>query len=350
MATREGLKIAPTSPERQRGAPRWRSGLVALLCLFAGRAAAADWEATTADLVKAEKPGYGGLCGVVVDHANGDVLIDLSDKGLYRSRDQGRTWAKDGPVVKGRTEWPGCLMFDPSRKGRRLLMALVYGAPVGVSGDAGETWHSMDAKSAHVDWCAIDWADPAPKFVLALKHESGGLLLASHDGGKTFAELGKGYGPAWVFDEKTAVVAELKTKDRPRPRLLRTTDGGKTFEPCGDRTATALPRLRDGTLYWLVDGALLTTTDQGKSWKELSAVKDGRYGPVFGKDSRQLFVLTRDGIVESTDGGATWGRPIALPTGLKGVSPLTWLEYDPRHDVLYVMKMGSDLYRLSRGQ
>ena len=28
------------------------------------------------------------------------------------------------------------------------------------------------------------------KFVLALKHESGGLLLASHDGGKTFSRVG----------------------------------------------------------------------------------------------------------------------------------------------------------------
>jgi hypothetical protein len=27
---------------------------------------------------------------------------------------------------------------------------------------------------------------------------------------------------------------------------------------------------------------------------------------------------------------------------------LTWLDYDPVGDALYVMKMGTDLYRLSR--
>jgi len=328
---------------------QYRIALVGVFCLFAGRAAA-DWEATTTDLVKAEKPGDFGLCGVVVDHAGGDVFIDLSEKGLYRSRDQGRTWKKHGPVVRGRTEWPGCLMLDPSGKTPRLLMALVYGAPVGVSADGGGEWKFMDSKSTHVDWCAVDWSDPAMKFVLALKHESGGLLIASHDGGRTFAEVGKGYGPAWVFDEKSAVVAEMKTKDRPKPRLLRTTDAGKTFEPCGDWTATALPKPREGTLYWLVDGALLATTDQGINWKKLSDVKEGRYGPVFGKEARQLFVLTKDGIVESTDGGATWGQPVALPAALKGVSALTWIEYDPKNDVLYVMKMGSDLYRLTRGK
>jgi BNR/Asp-box repeat len=314
--------------------------------LLAAPACAAEWEATATGLLKAEKTGFGGLCGVAVDHATGDVLIDLSDRGLFRSTDHGKTWAKFGPVVKGRTEWPGCLLFDPTGKSKRLLMALVYGAPVGVSDDGGETWAAMDAKSSHVDWAVADWAER--KFVLALKHESGGMLLASHDGGKTFAELGKGYGPAWVFDGRTAVVAEAKSKDRPKPRLLRTADGGKTWDPVGEHTATALPKWRDGTLYWLVEGALLTTTDQGKTWARVSDVKDGQYGPVFGGDAKHLLVLTRTGVAESTDGGATWGTPIPLPRELKGTSPLTWLEYDPNGDVVYVMRMGSDLYRLVR--
>ena len=30
------------------------------------------------------------------------------------------------------------------------------------------------------------------------------------------------------------------------------------------------------------------------------------------------------------------------------MSALTWLDYDPKNDVLYVMKMGSDLFRLAR--
>jgi len=322
-----------------------RVTLLALVLVY-NPAAAAEWEATATELLKAEKTGFGGLCGIAVDHATGDVLIDLSDRGVFRSTDQGKTWAKFGPVVKGRTEWPGCLVFDPTGKSKRLLMALVYGAPVGVSADAGATWTQFDGKSMHVDWAVVDWAEM--KFVLTLKHESGGLLLASHDGGKTFAEIGKGYGPAWVFDGQTAVAAEAKSKDRPKPRLMRTADGGKAWEPVGEYTATALPKWSDGTLYWLVERALLTTADRGQTWAKVSDVKDGTYGPVFGRDSKHLFVLTKGGVLESTDGGATWGKPVPLPKELKGTSPLTWLEYDPKGDILYVMKMGSDLYRMVR--
>ena len=317
-------------------------------CLLATHAPAAEWQAVTADLLRAEKPGYGGLCGVAVDRASGDVLIDLSDKGLYRSADQGKTWRKHGPVIKGRTETPGCLLFDPTGKTKRLLTALVYGAPVSVSPDAGKTWKTLDARSAHVDWCVADWTDPDLKFLLALKHESGGMLLRSLDGGKSFTQLGQGHGPAWVFDDRTAVVAEEKTKKRPRPRLLHTTDGGKTWESSGEFTATALPRWRDGTLYWLADGGLISTADAGKTWKKLGDPKGGLFGPVFGKDAKHLFVLTKSGVVESADGGVTWSRPVALPKEMKGASTLSWLEYDPKNDVLYVMKMGSDLYKLAR--
>ncbi|MGH7222178.1 MAG: WD40/YVTN/BNR-like repeat-containing protein, partial [Gemmataceae bacterium] len=190
--------------------------------------------------------------------------------------------------------------------------------------------------------------DPRLRFLMAQKHESGGLLIVSHDGGDSFAEIGKGYGPAWIFDGDTAVVARMKTKEHPKPVLLRTTDGGKTFQPCGDFTARALPRWHDGKLYWLVEGALLSTTDKGEHWTKISDLKDGRFGPLFGKNGKHLFVLTGAGIVESSDAGKNWSKPIAPPRELKGISTLTWMEYDPKNEALYIMKMGSELYKMSR--
>jgi hypothetical protein len=320
------------------------------LVLLAPAARAAQWRTTTEELLRAEKPGYGGLCGVVVDRKTGDVLVNVSDRGFFRSTDQGKSWKRLGAGLKGRTEWPGCLQLDPTGKTRAVAAALVYGSPIVVSAAGDGNWAALDRKSSHVDWFALDWTDPKRSFVLALKHESGGLLLASRDGGKTFDEVGKGYGPAWVFDARTAVVAEAKSKDRPKPGLLRTTDGARTFKPCGKWSATALPKWHDGALYWLVDGAIIRSKDRGATWEKRCALEGGRCGPIFGKDARHLLVLTAREIVESTDGGATWPIKTALPKALKGVSALTWLEYDPSHDVVYVMKMGSQLFKLERGQ
>ncbi|HTU18173.1 MAG TPA: hypothetical protein VMG10_08920 [Gemmataceae bacterium] len=315
--------------------------------LFASTARAAEWRPITTELLRTAKPGYGGLSGVVVDHRTGHLYVDVSDRGIYRSTNEGVEWQSLGETFKGRTEWPGCLMIDPVGDGKRMLIATVYGAPV-ARGSIEGGWKFADKKSAHVDWCAADWSDPRLRFLLALKHESGGLLIVSHDGGDTFAEIGKGYGPAWIFDHDTAVVARMKTKEQPKAGLLRTTDGGKTFQPCGDYTTHALPRWHDGRLYWLVEGALLSTADKGEHWSNISDLKDGRFGPIFGKDAKHLFVLTGAGIVESTDAGKNWSKPIAPPRELKGVSALTWMEYDPKNDVLYIMKMGSELYKMLR--
>ena len=300
-----------------------------------------------------DKPGYGGLSGVVVDHATGDVYVCVSDLGLFRSKDQGKTWQRLSTAPpKGRTEWPGCLQTRPDRQEQALARrAASTAAPSPSAPLDGGDWKILDNKSSHIDWCAVDWTDPDLKFVLALKHESGGTLIASPDGGKTFDEIGKGYGPAWVFDkhdggrrggedegqaEAGPGAHDRRRQDVPAVRRLR--------------SATALPKWRDGALYWLTDGALIRTTDAGKTWEKVGDVKDGRYGPIFGKDAKQMFVLTGAGVVESTDGGATWSKPIAPPKDLKGVSALTWIDYDPMNDVLYIMKMGSDLYRMERGK
>ena len=75
--------------------------VIIAMAMLAADVANADWQGTAADLIKSEKPGFGGLSGVTVDRKTGDVYIFLSDKGLYRSTDQGKTWIKPANGAKG---------------------------------------------------------------------------------------------------------------------------------------------------------------------------------------------------------------------------------------------------------
>jgi hypothetical protein len=332
-------------------------GAVLLSSSIPALAAAADWQPIATELLKSEKTGFGGLCGIVVDHKTGELWVNLSDRGMFHSADQGKTWKRVSDTQpKGRTETPGCWLIDPTSASGKMVTALVYGSPISVSTDHAATWSYFDIKSAHIDWCAVDWSDPSLSFVLALKHESNGSLLASRDGGKSFVELGKGYATGWVFDGRTAVVATATSREAPRPHLVRTTDAGKTFAPCGDfspvgkGSSQALPKWHDGKLYWLVESGLISSQDSGASWQKICPIKEALYGPIFGKQTNHMFVLTKGGVIESTDGGSAWSKPIPIPSNLRGVGSLTWLEFDPVHDVVYLMRMGTDLYRLSRGQ
>jgi hypothetical protein len=59
---------------------------------------------------------------------------------------------------------------------------------------------------------------------------------------------------------------------------------------------------------------------QGKSWQRVGAALKGR---------------------------TEW--PGLLPKGFGAVSALSWMDHDPVRDILYAMKMGSERYRLERG-
>src|SRR5262245_66041588 len=65
------------------------------------RLAADDWQTTTtAELAKKEKPGFGGVCGVLVDRATGHVFIDLSDSGGFSSTEPVRSWGRERTPVQ----------------------------------------------------------------------------------------------------------------------------------------------------------------------------------------------------------------------------------------------------------
>jgi hypothetical protein len=117
-----------------------------------------------------------------------------------------------------------------------------------------------------------------------------------------------------------------------------------------DLDVTSLVVLRNpGCVFLLIDGKSVYCSPAGASsfkpvaetWKEVRAKADKT------RDPRHLFVLAETSIKESRDGGATWLKPIPLPRGFVTTSS-TWVEHDATNDVVYLMKPGSDLYKLAR--
>jgi hypothetical protein len=112
------------------------------LALLAGggavMAADPEWRPVASSLLRAEKAGFGGLCGVLVDHRTGDLWVNLSDRGMFHSSDRGETWKRvSDQQPKGRTETPGCWLLDPTGASCTMVTALVYGDPIAVSADRG---------------------------------------------------------------------------------------------------------------------------------------------------------------------------------------------------------------------
>lgn len=104
-----------------------------------------------------------------------------------------------------------------------------------------------------------------------------------------------------------------------------------------------------GCVFLLVDGRSVYCSPAGannfklvsETWKEVRAHAEKA------RDPKHVLVLAETSIKESRDGGATWLKSISLPRGFVLTSS-TWVEFDAANDVVYLMKPGSDLYKLAR--
>jgi hypothetical protein len=146
-------KFEAAFPNKQRTSPM-RLILPALLFILTPVTHAQEWQPVATELLAKEKPGPFGLCGVLVDHATGTLYVNLSDRGVYRSNDQGKTWTRHGKERKGRTETPGCFQLDPTGTTRKFVLSLVYGAPVMVGSTDPEGTSRRAFRHSH-GWSTI---------------------------------------------------------------------------------------------------------------------------------------------------------------------------------------------------
>jgi photosystem II stability/assembly factor-like uncharacterized protein len=272
----------------------------------------------------------------------------VTGQGVWKSADLGKTFNRvDGGKVGGRCETSFALNMDSS--GKRLACFMLDGK-CAWSGDYGQTWNAFTDVGRNWDYAAVDWSNDAVRTIFAALHESGGQVMYSNDGGKTWSKLFKDAefdktGGLGIFDEKTLVYTQ-KGKG-----IQRSTDAGQTWNKISDREPIGrIVRIRDGNAYWLAKEGLLVSSDKGVTWSVQGTAVEASIGPYFDpKNDKRIVVAGAKGIFQTDDGGDTWKFVGRLPKGFEKLPKAGWftnVAWDPVHDVFYVSHMGKPTYRL----
>ena len=232
---------------------------------------------------------------VIIHPTNPDVVFVAAlghaygpnpERGIFRTRDGGKSWEK---VLYLDDKTGGIeVVFDPQNP--HILFAAMWegsrtpwslnsgGAKDGLyrSGDDGTTWKRLDGNGlpdGPLGRISVGVSGVDSNVVYALIEANKGGLYRSDDGGTNWAMINDDHRfrqRAWYF---THVWADPKDSNKAyiaNTGLFRSTDGGKTFErlnsPHGDNHALWLDPNNPNRLINGNDGGATISVDGGKNW------------------------------------------------------------------------------------
>ncbi|MFC1582684.1 hypothetical protein ACFL4W_04020 [Planctomycetota bacterium] len=306
--------------------------------------------------------GQNLVSALAVDRTNGDIYIlphagtvhsFKGSQGMWKSTDKGVTFTQvDKTAVTGGGWNSFCIDIDLEQTGR-LAVFPMYGTGA-MTLDAGKTWQKFgEVKPRGSDYGSVDWSDPKAQTVYCCAHEAEPGQHVSFDSGKTWAVLAKpGCVSIGVLASKTLLVSHNG--------LQRSTDAGKTWTGVkGTSPRSKVVRKFNGKFYFLTNGRLLVSEDEGLNWKIQGIAApdiDAWAGPYFGKDENHILQVGPKGVYETLNAGKTWALVTTLPDTYKGKfgdrsrsfrnGPN--FGYDHVNNIMYVAMLGVPCYRFER--
>ena len=211
-------------------------------------------------------------------------------RGVYRSKDGGKTW--DRILFANRDSGAVDLILDPSNA--RILYASTWhfrrgpyffesggeGSALWKSTDGGETWHELSRNKGMpkgtLGIIGVSVSPSNPQNVYAIVEAKDGGLFRSRDGGETWTKTSDSSDirqRAWYY---TRVYADPKDEDTvyvPNVSFLKSKDGGKTWTristPHGDNHDLWIAPNDPRRMIESNDGGAIVSFDGGATWSSL---------------------------------------------------------------------------------
>ena len=225
---------------------------------------------------------------VVFVAAQGPLWRDGGDRGLYRTRDGGKTWERvldisphTGVSDIAVNPTNPDVMYVSAYQRQRKVWTLIDGGPesaVYKTTDGGDTWRKLSngLPSGDLGRIGLAVAPTDPRIVYALVEATGdaGGFYRSTDAGGTWEKRSKYMPTSPQYYQE--LVPDPRNPDRVYSmdtRLMVTEDGGKTFHKIPDRFKHvdnhALWIDPGDTRHLLVgcDGGVYETYDRGETWR-----------------------------------------------------------------------------------
>ena len=306
--------------------------------------------------------------GIVYVAAQGHVWGPNAERGIYRSTDGGKSWAKI--LYVDEKTGASDLAMDPTNP--RVLYAafwqvvrrpweLVDGGPGSAlykSSDGGDTWKKIEAEGLPKGiWGKVGVAVSAakPARVYAFIEAKDGGLFVSEDRGVKWKHVNdehkireRGWYYSWVYaDPKNADTVYL-----PNVRLHKSTDGGKTFAnlsaPHGDNHDLWIDPDDPNRMILGNDGGATITFNGGQTWSTQNNQPTAQFYRVATDDRFPYWVY----------GSQQDNTNVCIPSGVPGAGidmadwhsagggESGWMAPDPKDpDVVYAGEYGGNITR-----
>lgn len=339
----------------------------------------------------------GGLgYDIRMDPRNPDVMyVTDAEAGVFKSVDGGHTWF---PINQGITARVGTsndsipvfsLTIDPNRPDT-LWVGTQFGGGIFRSDDAGATWRPMNngiqeqgltirgftvepgnSDVVYLGGEVPSWSWSGDNQPGVLLDRVKGVVYKTTDGGQHWERIWYGDNLAryiWVHPEdhnliyvstgifdREAANSNPSTKDPGGVGILRSHDGGKTWEVLGVANGIRADELYFGSLYmnpknpnillgaagndpymWVLGrpiGAIYRTADGGDTWTRVLDLPNASTVEICEGDPDVVYAGSLSGFYRSDDGGLTWQQ---LAGGLWGPEDVAAgfpidLQCDPRN-------------------